>query len=901
MLRIRPTGNIIKVHGGGAMFVLSPDAENITELNRMGLTMSDLPLHSFQRDVVFLGEHIASEVRTAHKLDRLSKRLEREKNLSNTLLNSMLPAPVAESMRAGKTVEPQLFENVTLFFSDVVGFTSICDAVEPWDVIDMLNKLYTVMDHLATHFNLYKVETIGDAYMCCSGMPTPDENHAQNIANFALAVAECVGLVESPADGKPLELRIGIHTGHCMGGVVGTLTPHYCLFGDMVNTTSRHESTGMSGKIQCSSVLFEHLAEYSADSKGPMYDFTPRGYVEMKGKDRCYTYWLDGGSEFNEEARPEKIQELREEVRTVLSKKKWMKRKYFNFSKRRSSTTFGVGGDDASTVYSMATSVGDASSAVVSEGPDDTTVSSAVGTQQEGAAAKKDDDGTTVASSLADVNTRCSDHDTTSFTELKRTKWTEIKWSHGRSRIDMVAATHGLLSSMLWKCTADVKKDLPKNFEQLDHELLRFVDRISTLYEANAFHSWDHACQVVLSATFLIKEYHKAKEDIGGKIDNNPFVRFITVFAALIHDVKHIGVPNAQLEEEKHCLSTVYEGSYLERQSIQVGLGIFIEDFPELSTLVLQMCPEFLHLVTTAVLATDVSSHERQQKIRGRFERVVIRSDEGVTEFEKTQAVVEQILLLADVGHCSQCYEIFLDWNAAFFKECLNNYRAGRGADPRPGWFKGQIGFIEGYILPLTERCSALVPDCDLTKGTQRIVSMWKQSGEEFTSQLIEQTMNKDERKEAPQKDNAENKATSKSNGDIPVRINGFKKNRSRKLSSRSPSGLWKRLSLFQRRTSSLSNASSTSNPVLVEPPEEVMSKVEEENVLRKEETEEDRSWKNFLDTMYDDDKPVYDDDADSDKPMFDESDKPSESSEGGVFGDEHESSDSFSRTTEEQ
>jgi len=222
-------GNLVKLSRSrpGAMFILSPDAENITELSQMGLTMSDLPLHSFQRDVVFLGEHIASEVRTAHKLDRLSKRLEKEKNLSNTLLNSMLPPSVVDTMREGKTVEPLLYENVTLFFSDVVGFTKICDAVEPWDVIDMLNQLYTVMDHLAAHFNLYKVETVGDGYMACSGMPTPDENHAQNIDNFALAVAECVpSLVQSPVDDKPLELRIGIHTGHCMGGVVGTLTPH---------------------------------------------------------------------------------------------------------------------------------------------------------------------------------------------------------------------------------------------------------------------------------------------------------------------------------------------------------------------------------------------------------------------------------------------------------------------------------------------------------------------------------------------------------------------------------------------------------------------------------------------------------------------------------------------------
>lgn len=73
---------------------------------------------------------------------------------------------------------------------------------------------------------IWQVETIGDAYMCCSGMPAPEEDHAQKVSNFALAVAECVHLVKSPADGKPIELRIGIHTGSCMGGVVGTLTPH---------------------------------------------------------------------------------------------------------------------------------------------------------------------------------------------------------------------------------------------------------------------------------------------------------------------------------------------------------------------------------------------------------------------------------------------------------------------------------------------------------------------------------------------------------------------------------------------------------------------------------------------------------------------------------------------------
>ena len=144
---------------------------------------------------------------------------------------------------------------MTLFFSDIEGFTKICDEVEPWAVIDMMNQLYSVMDYLVGHFDLYKVETVGDSYMCCSGLPEPDEYHAEKVANFALAVVECAKHVKSPSNGLPINLRIGIHTGSCTSGVVGTLTPHYCLFGDMVNFTSRHESTGVPGKVHCSSVL----------------------------------------------------------------------------------------------------------------------------------------------------------------------------------------------------------------------------------------------------------------------------------------------------------------------------------------------------------------------------------------------------------------------------------------------------------------------------------------------------------------------------------------------------------------------------------------------------------------------------------------------------------------------
>ena len=172
----------------------------------------------------------------------------------------------------------------------------------------------------------------------------------------------------------------------------------------MINTTSRHESTSVAGKIQCSSVLYEHLAEYSNDELGSQYEFTPRGFVEMKGKSRCYTYWLERGSKHNDKASPEKIKELQEQVKVVLSKKKWKKRKYFNFAagRRRSST---VDGDE----YSLETSISGGGIGAVS------TIDESI---------REGDDTTTLASTKqsSGKSAHSSDHDTVSFVELKKTK-----------------------------------------------------------------------------------------------------------------------------------------------------------------------------------------------------------------------------------------------------------------------------------------------------------------------------------------------------------------------------------------------------------------------------------------------------------------------------------------------
>lgn len=313
------------------MLIISPNAKNVTELSAMDLTMSDLPLHSFQRDVI--------EVH--HKFDKLSKKLTHEKNLSNSLLYSMMPKDVATTLRSGETYEPINHEGVTLFFSDVVGFTKLCAQLSSWDVIDMLNTLYTVMDFLCEKFSLYKLETIGDAYICCSGLPEEDERHAEYVANFALAVQRCVNLVKSPLTGQPIRLRMGIHTGNCMSGVVGNLTPKYTLFGDMINTASRHESTGEPGMIQVSNVTYGQLTCASKDSSNH-YRWIPRGLVEMKGKGKLFTYWLHGGAKANPFVNSEALRLIEEEVKNHLATNTWKKRKYFERERRNSDSSISV-------------------------------------------------------------------------------------------------------------------------------------------------------------------------------------------------------------------------------------------------------------------------------------------------------------------------------------------------------------------------------------------------------------------------------------------------------------------------------------------------------------------------------------------------------------------------------
>uniref|UniRef100_W5MWT5 Guanylate cyclase n=1 Tax=Lepisosteus oculatus TaxID=7918 RepID=W5MWT5_LEPOC len=213
-----------------------------------------------------------------------------EKRKAENLLYQILPHSVAEQLKRGETVQAEAFDSVTIYFSDIVGFTSLSAESTPLQVVTLLNDLYTCFDAIIDNFDVYKVETIGDAYMVVSGLPVRNGKlHAREIAGMALALLEQVKTFKirhRPND--QLRLRIGIHTGPVCAGVVGLKMPRYCLFGDTVNTASRMESTGEALKIHVSSATKEVLDEFG------YFDLQLRGDVEMKGKGKMRTYWLLG-------------------------------------------------------------------------------------------------------------------------------------------------------------------------------------------------------------------------------------------------------------------------------------------------------------------------------------------------------------------------------------------------------------------------------------------------------------------------------------------------------------------------------------------------------------------------------------------------------------------------------
>uniref|UniRef100_A0A8D1TUB7 guanylate cyclase n=1 Tax=Sus scrofa TaxID=9823 RepID=A0A8D1TUB7_PIG len=274
------------------VYLCSPKLRSLGELEERQMHLSDIAPHDTTRDLILLNQQRLAEMELSNQLERkkeelrvLSKHLAIEKKKTEALLYAMLPKHVANQLKEGRKVAAGEFKTCTILFSDVVTFTTICAACEPIQIVNMLNSMYSKFDRLTSVHEVYKVETIGDAYMVVGGVPVPIGSHAQRVANFALGMRLSAKEVMNPVTGEPIQIRVGIHTGPVLAGVVGDKMPRYCLFGDTVNTASRMESHGLPNKVHLSPTAYRAL-----ENQG--FEITERGEIEVKGKGKMTTYFL---------------------------------------------------------------------------------------------------------------------------------------------------------------------------------------------------------------------------------------------------------------------------------------------------------------------------------------------------------------------------------------------------------------------------------------------------------------------------------------------------------------------------------------------------------------------------------------------------------------------------------
>ncbi|MEW9918288.1 adenylate/guanylate cyclase domain-containing protein [Marimonas sp. MJW-29] len=205
---------------------------------------------------------------------------------SEALLQNLLPDEIATRLkdRPGEVIADGL-PAVTLLFAHIVDFTPRSARMSPETLVGWLNRIFSAFDVLTAERGLEKIKTIGDAYMVAAGLPVARKDHAEIIADMALAMQAEVKRLSQEL-GEPIDLRIGIHSGPAIAGVIGTSKVFYDVWGDTVNTASRMESHGEPGRIQVTAATRALLAD--------RYEFAPRGPVEIKGIGRIETFWLTG-------------------------------------------------------------------------------------------------------------------------------------------------------------------------------------------------------------------------------------------------------------------------------------------------------------------------------------------------------------------------------------------------------------------------------------------------------------------------------------------------------------------------------------------------------------------------------------------------------------------------------
>ncbi|MGB3492845.1 MAG: adenylate/guanylate cyclase domain-containing protein [Elainellaceae cyanobacterium] len=279
----------IKGHALGSLCVLDRHSRRLTSKQRFILKT----LAKQVERLLELRLRIQEQNESLRLIQQQQQSLLQEKERSEKLLLSIFPKTIAEQLKVSSDRQSAIeskflvecFNSATVLFADIVNFTEISSQCSPNQIVRMLNEVFSRFDQLANRYQLEKIKTIGDAYMVAGGLPHLMPCHIEAVANMALDIQTEIQTIFDPQE-QPIVVRMGIHTGEVMAGVIGRQKFIYDLWGDAVNMASRMESQGLPGKIQVTGEIYDAL--------GDRYFLEQRGLVAVKGKGDVMTYWLNG-------------------------------------------------------------------------------------------------------------------------------------------------------------------------------------------------------------------------------------------------------------------------------------------------------------------------------------------------------------------------------------------------------------------------------------------------------------------------------------------------------------------------------------------------------------------------------------------------------------------------------
>eukprot|EP00538_Stauroneis_constricta_P012478 CAMPEP_0119548166 /NCGR_PEP_ID=MMETSP1352-20130426/2141_1 /TAXON_ID=265584 /ORGANISM="Stauroneis constricta, Strain CCMP1120" /LENGTH=1235 /DNA_ID=CAMNT_0007593355 /DNA_START=105 /DNA_END=3812 /DNA_ORIENTATION=- len=630
-----------------------------------------------------------------------------------------------------------LFPHTSVLFSDLVGFTSWSSTREPTEVFTLLETLYNAFDRIARKMKVFKVETIGDCYMAACGLPDPNVLHAAVLTKFAkTCLSKLDELLHELAvtlgpTTRDLAMRTGIHSGPVTAGVLRGEKSRFQLFGDTVNTAARMESTGERSRIQISQETADELI-----ACGRQHWITPRAdKVNAKGKGELQTYWVlrrshgddvtnssapsvssfddmasiqsfneeeDGMHEFHDEDDANKVTKpirLSGGGSSNPSKKRWSKKP------RSDSNTFSV-------ISSHSTN-----------SDSELAVKWNVEILQR------------VIKKIIAMRNPNATLDKQQFSSLR------VAGSRtGQTALDEVKEVIELPNKAAAGLRANEQAGDPESIQLspiVCEQILDFVRVIESMYNDNPFHSFSHASHVVQSTVKLLSRivvsesidysdmtYKTMNKDLLHRytygITSDPITQFACVLAALIHDVDHPGVPNAQLVKEGAQVAKFYrDKSVAEQNSLDMAWDLLmLPQYTEFRACIYSTQEEldrFRQLLVNAVMATDIMDKELGALRKGRWEKafdttsVAATSTNADPEQEQSNRmatiVIEHLIQASDVAHTMQHWNVYCKWNERLFDEMYQAYLNERSeVDPSVNWYEGEIGFFDFYLIPLAKK-----------------------------------------------------------------------------------------------------------------------------------------------------------------------------------------------------